>query len=159
MRIFLIIKALEIDHKLVLQQGSQSNLNMVSILITRKTCKFNKTCRSRSHMTREIHKLEAVPGHHCCGWESPSLPTKEAMKGRAKRLRWPLLSDELPKRLEQLPIPNAKYWDQLVKALRFLLSYLHSKTINHSFLSYHLSLKITISLFFDWKLRVCLVLR
>ena len=118
MRLFLIIKALEIGHKLVLLQGSHSNLNMISILITRKT---------------EIHKLKAVPGHHCCGWESPSLPTKEAMKGRAKRLRWPLLSDELLKRLEQSPIPNAMYWDQLVKVLRFLLSYLHSKPIKHAF--------------------------
>ena len=87
-------------------------------------------------MTREIHKLEAVPGHHCRGWESPSLPTKEAMKGRAKRLRWPLLSDELPKRLEQLPIPNAKYWDQLVKALRFLLSELNMHVKLEFFLLY-----------------------
>jgi len=37
---FLIIKASEIGHKFVLQQGLQSNLNMIFILITRKTYKF-----------------------------------------------------------------------------------------------------------------------
>jgi hypothetical protein len=38
--LFLIIKASEIGHKFVLQQGLQPNLNMIFILITRKSYKF-----------------------------------------------------------------------------------------------------------------------